>query len=417
MSRQDSKTTAKLWLFALAIVFLFGVGGKVAAYEPLSYGECDVLEWIAPLRGIYINTTHFPEGSETHEIMEDLVPTYTGGAGGEIPGSTLTFFHGNDDVGACAGNGMSEVCEFDETTWNNFGYSKHTLATTWILGNEATCLLFDADVLFNGAPYHNDEDETLGDWVNEPAGWPGTEANFTETGVIDIGSGDEFSRQNTFVHELGHVAALAHEDDVPDTMNSHYPSFAVAGHAVDPEDTEYVVQEDAREGLRFLYPHASTGQDLAIGNWRKGYYADEGHPTSRVQCHPGFFKGSVVEDYERGDTIRVWFQYLNLGTDTQYDVDVGIYLSSDQNITTSDSQIASFTFSSLIPNSPALVSTNATIPPKFPLGSYWVGAIVDRDDEVSEMNEGNNTCLCAGGGGFDGNYDSGIQINVVFSTE
>lgn len=71
---------------------------------------------------------------------------------------------------------------------------------------------------------------------------------------------------------------------------------------------------------------------------------------------------------------------------------VNFYLSTDNQITTSDILIGKRTIKSLAAGaSDGPVTTQATIPKSVTPGSYFLGAIVDPTNKVSESDETNNT--------------------------
>jgi subtilisin family serine protease/subtilase family serine protease len=71
-------------------------------------------------------------------------------------------------------------------------------------------------------------------------------------------------------------------------------------------------------------------------------------------------------------------------------VTVGIYLSTNPNITVFDTLIGTYTFSSLAAATSQAFTVNATIPAGMSVGNYYIGAIADRNLSVRESNELNN---------------------------
>jgi len=77
------------------------------------------------------------------------------------------------------------------------------------------------------------------------------------------------------------------------------------------------------------------------------------------------------------------------GTSTSFNV--GIYLSSDTKITTSDDRIGSQSvFGGLAAGASKSQNTDVTVPNSLNSGIYWIGAIADYDGRVSESNGANN---------------------------
>ncbi len=79
---------------------------------------------------------------------------------------------------------------------------------------------------------------------------------------------------------------------------------------------------------------------------------------------------------------------------------VGLYLSTDNVITTSDTLIASRTVASLKANASSTATTTVTVPTSLAPGTYYVGAIADSTNAIAETNEANNAIV-------------GTQISIV----
>jgi subtilase family serine protease len=69
---------------------------------------------------------------------------------------------------------------------------------------------------------------------------------------------------------------------------------------------------------------------------------------------------------------------------------VGIYLSTDNVITSSDRLIASRFVSGLTPGASSPYGTAVTIPNNVTPGTYYIGAIADYGNAVAESDEMNN---------------------------
>jgi subtilase family serine protease len=70
---------------------------------------------------------------------------------------------------------------------------------------------------------------------------------------------------------------------------------------------------------------------------------------------------------------------------------IGIYLSTDPTITTSDILIGSRYVSSLAAGASSAANTTITIPASVPGGTYYIGAIADYTNAVKESEESNNS--------------------------
>lgn len=107
-----------------------------------------------------------------------------------------------------------------------------------------------------------------------------------------------------------------------------------------------------------------------------------------------------------GDAINISWQVENLGTDTAINPYTGIYISTDAEITTSDTLLVEQgLFSTFGPGEvDTEIESGVVIPDTLPAGTYYVGAIADNRGTVSETDEENNVSNI-------------IQIEVLSSQE
>ncbi len=105
----------------------------------------------------------------------------------------------------------------------------------------------------------------------------------------------------------------------------------------------------------------------------------------------------IVTDVEgpngvkRGDPIsgRVWVQNQGNGfTGTNFEV--GIYLSTDNIITTADIALGTLTFNAMLGNGGTSQGYTKIVPTNISKGVYYLGAIADSTDVVLESDETNN---------------------------
>lgn len=92
-----------------------------------------------------------------------------------------------------------------------------------------------------------------------------------------------------------------------------------------------------------------------------------------------------------GTTLSISDTVANQGTQASPSVRVGIYLSSDASITTSDRLLGFRTLPPLAPGASSSAGGALTIPATVTAGAYHVGAIVDDLAALVEMSEANNT--------------------------
>ncbi len=96
----------------------------------------------------------------------------------------------------------------------------------------------------------------------------------------------------------------------------------------------------------------------------------------------------------RGKTITMTNTVKNQGTNAlNGSFSVGLYLSTDGNVTTSDILVGTRTVSSLSAGSTNSASTTVTIPSNISPGTYYIGAIADYANSQAETNEANNTLV------------------------
>jgi fibronectin type 3 domain-containing protein/N-acetylneuraminic acid mutarotase/outer membrane biosynthesis protein TonB len=92
-----------------------------------------------------------------------------------------------------------------------------------------------------------------------------------------------------------------------------------------------------------------------------------------------------------GATISITDTAKNQGSASAGSFYVYFYLSTDTTITTADTQLGSRYVTGLSVGATSSGTTNVTIPAAVTVGNYYMGAIVDKDNTVSESNETNNT--------------------------
>jgi hypothetical protein len=95
-----------------------------------------------------------------------------------------------------------------------------------------------------------------------------------------------------------------------------------------------------------------------------------------------------------GGKIAIANTITNQGTQSAGSFVVNFYLSTDQQITTSDILLGKRSVKGLAAGaSSGPVSTKVTIPKSVTTGSYFIGAIADPTNVILESDEGNNTAF------------------------
>ncbi|WP_299587683.1 CARDB domain-containing protein [uncultured Tateyamaria sp.] len=130
--------------------------------------------------------------------------------------------------------------------------------------------------------------------------------------------------------------------------------------------------------------------------------------------------GIAPSNPQVGDAVNFSWTITNLGEDTAETAFVtSIYLSTDSTVTTSDRLLVTDIASSGLAAG-GLESFNETIiiDGTFAPGEYWVGAIVDTESAIAEVNEANNTLV----GGHSFTIEpapdvSASNLNVMMRTD
>jgi len=92
-----------------------------------------------------------------------------------------------------------------------------------------------------------------------------------------------------------------------------------------------------------------------------------------------------------GKSISISNIVMNIGTDTAGTSSLGIYLSTDTNITTADLRLGARTIVSLPPGQTNASSISAALPLTLNPGVYYLGAIADYVNQLPEADEQNNS--------------------------
>ncbi len=95
----------------------------------------------------------------------------------------------------------------------------------------------------------------------------------------------------------------------------------------------------------------------------------------------------------KGTAINVYNAAKNQGAGTASGFYIGIYLSTDSIITTTDTRIGTRYISSLATGITNSGSSKSTIPTTISAGTYYIGAIADYANSQKESNENNNNLV------------------------
>ncbi len=205
-------------------------------------------------------------------------------------------------------------------------------------------------------------------------GWQTSAPNYRDTGPANYGA--------TVLHEAGHVLGLHHNFTSLSTMNV-YEDFAAV----------YLSHSDA-QAVRGHYPNAATTvADIATYPFRFEGFQQDG--TTAASVTPSTAQAGGVFTLEN-ITVE------NVGTETLSNVELQIYLSDNDDITTADHLAGILrwtTFSTWWDTTGRQFSVPVWVPP----GTYYVGAIITHGDGTSDTVIYNNHWV----------LDSANRITVV----
>lgn len=213
--------------------------------------------------------------------------------------------------------------------------------------------------------------------------------------------GNPRAMMTTMLHELGHAAGIRHEPQLWSLMGFS-PNFI----HFNSETVRPYLGSDTVNVLNFLYgktPSASF-QDLSVSN-RKSIGPCPGEPAYSCSDFTALYDPSgnslprdpthIDGDAERpylvtsGAVVQAEFTLENNGHST-YTPNIGIYLSTNSWITTTDTLLASFSGFEMVPGGPITRTFTVVLPNGTPGLNRWLGIIVDNQSVISESVESNN---------------------------
>lgn len=201
---------------------------------------------------------------------------------------------------------------------------------------------------------------------------------------------------NGGVHEFGHAVGLKHVDYRYNIMGQDYSHIHVNG-----TKARAYAGEDASAGAVFLYGLTDKNiEDVSVAHWRFEEADDDGYSEHK---RVGIYRPDGTEHgngwtsndeprylVRRGQDVQFEMTYENNGKSRHENVKVGFYISSNARITTADRRIGGITLT-LSRNQPVTRKSLITIPDDLTLETtYFIGAIVDEEDQIAEIVERNN---------------------------
>ena len=367
----------KTSLLASIVGIVFFHASTAVAYVHLHCNDKNV-KWSSNSKTLRASSVSFPSGGTWWGGIEDAIDRFN-----ENP-SKFSYALAVDSGGVSIGNGSSELwfssdedvldCDDDGTGCAPaIAYTDVVCYEYWWFGWETVTYVEEVDVAFN----------TDVDWTVS-----------TNTSRLIRYNGSERSIQATALHEIGHGARFKHEDDEYNIMGADFEHLHV-----NSSTARAYLGEDISDGLVHLYGTSSQNkEDLAVVHWRyegpDGGYSD--HDKTEITSSSGgalsttTLNGETTYKINAGDTVKVQFTYENNGANTQSAVQVGFYVSTNNLITTWDTRLGGTTMT-LGRNDVYTTTHNVSLPSTLISGEYyWLGAIIDENDTLSEEVEWNN---------------------------
>ncbi len=342
MSRVKSKCVGSLGVLGLTLAALGSLGWTQDTECPFSTGDV----YTSSTFTFNISTNDF-SGTGTAYSTINQAGNYWDGFGSPIPGTDLEVAK----VGDCNVENGAWGDGYESVTAEDLSGIGIALTQYWCTG----AVITECDIAFhNGGTWHPDLPE------------------YGESG---------WSRRPVMAHEVGHCLGFDHDNGSEDLLNSLYPSWEPIGDRVS-------ISEGSRTGARSAYSDSSTGTDVAVAAMRFG------DTPGKTEFIPFWNTGGGPQEafaaWAGANIVRAYCLH-NLGTTTQSNVTFKVYLSvDDSHIETSDVVLGTFT-PSITPNSdPYCPERTLTIPSGTVPGAYWIGAIIDPADAISETIEANN---------------------------
>lgn len=360
---------------ALVLGALVGATPADAYSKETCLGE--EIKWSSNSKSLEANSTSFPSGTWFNGI-QDGVNKFN------LNPSRFRYSVFSSGGGVGLGNGQSEIWG---STDAGVLQGAPAIAYSWW-----TCFWFFGDFV------HMDEVDVVFDY-GSPWRWT-TSTNKANLLRYSDTATDLRPLQTTAVHEFGHGAKLNHVNTEYNVMGTDFEHIHVNGSTA-----RAYMGEDVADGMVDLYGSRSgSWEDVGVVHWRysgaSGEYSD--HTKGRVLASNGAAlptftitdPGTTRETAYRvnpGQVVRVEFTYENNGKTTQSNVDVGFYISTNDTISTFDRRVGGRTLSLGRANVYSPDHHTVTIPTDLTVGqTYWLGAIVDEDNSLSEAVEWNN---------------------------
>lgn len=272
---------------------------------------------------------------------------------------------GGYTVPVVVGYSRSNTTQLDEMTVVGYGQAYPDLAMTSLSG--------PSSAMATGTINLNNTVENIDDLANK---------KHADSGPFNIGF--------YLVPDIGGVPDV----DAPISIGSRSISNLAPGDS-DSDVTSVTIPGSVTEGDYFLMAIADPGGTVVELDKTNNSLVSSA-PISVQGAYPDLTVSGLSgpTSAARGDTITLSVSITNLVSIPAGSFRVGIYLSTDTDITTGDILIGQYNVSGLAGfGTDSNTNVSATIPPpsqSLPSGNYYLGVIADDLGQVTEANENNN---------------------------
>ena len=209
----------------------------------------------------------------------------------------------------------------------------------------------------------------------------------------------------TLTHELGHNMGAGHELDNPSSPGPQYFDYSSAYYIDGDWHTMMSYQHSGSQKIEYFsnpsisYEGTPTGLPGDNGNNNAltldntmtlvDSFGEDLDPdlTSCYQSEQFYFSPHSVDS---GDELEISIRVCNYGNSPASGFHVDFYASVNNSITDNDYFLGQVNASGIQAYSSASVIWDGDFPQVIPTGEYYIGWIIDPEDELPESNENNN---------------------------